>query len=52
MPRETKGLKGIEVKEHNGSNLHPNEKQPCRVNCVLLKNNPLLKTIDNTGIGV
>ena len=30
MPREPEGLKGIKVKEHNGSDsvLHPNENQP------------------------
>ena len=35
MPRETKGLVGIEFKEHNGSDnvnrLHPNEIQPFKV---------------------
>ena len=56
MPRETEGLEGINVKEHNGSDcvncFTPQWTHPITRSQVLLENNPLLRTMDNTVIGV
>ena len=58
MPRKTEGLEGIMFKERNGSNsincLFAAMKNPLRPNWVLLKNNPLFRTIDrpNSVVGV